>query len=82
MDDTLTKKVIELEQQFGVNNYHPLPVVLTRGEGCFVWDAQGKRYLDMMSAYSAVSHGHAHPKLVRALREQAGQLSIGESLVM
>ena len=67
---------IQLEQQFCARNYHPLPVVLVRGEGVYVWDDQGKRYLDMMSAYSAVSHGHAHPKLVAVLAKQAGRLSI------
>jgi ornithine--oxo-acid transaminase len=69
-------KVIELERRYGATNYHPLPVVLTRGSGCYVWDAQGNRYLDMMSAYSAVSHGHAHPRLLDALQRQAGQLSV------
>jgi ornithine--oxo-acid transaminase len=64
------------ERLFGANNYEPLPVVLTRGEGVYVWDNEGKRYLDMMSAYSAVSHGHAHPKLVKILTEQAKTLAI------
>jgi ornithine--oxo-acid transaminase len=67
---------IDLERKFGVHNYDPLPVVLTRGEGCHVWDTDGKRYLDMMSAYSAVSHGHAHPRLLRAMQAQAAQLGI------
>ena len=67
---------IELENQYGAHNYHPLPVVLVRGEGVFVWDDEGNRYLDMMSAYSAVSHGHANPALVKVLAEQAAQLSI------
>lgn len=65
-----------LEDRFGANNYHPLPVTLVRGEGVFVWDDQGRRYLDMMSAYSAVSHGHCHPRLVRVLTEQAQKLAI------
>ncbi len=69
-------KRIELEKRYGAYNYHPLPVVLTRGEAVFVWDESGKRYLDMMSAYSAVSHGHAHPRLVEVVREQVGQLNI------
>ncbi len=69
-------KTIELENRYCAHNYHPLPVVLTRGEGVYVWDDAGKRYLDMMSAYSAVSHGHSHPRLVKALREQAQQLAI------
>jgi ornithine--oxo-acid transaminase len=69
-------KRIELERHFGAYNYHPLPVMLTRGDGCYVWDTDGKKYLDMMSAYSAVSHGHCHPRLVQAMREQAGRLSV------
>jgi ornithine--oxo-acid transaminase len=69
-------QIIETELQFGPYIYHPLPVVLTRGEGCYVWDTAGKRYLDMMSAYSAVSHGHAHPRLVKALQQQAAKLSV------
>ncbi|MDX1900392.1 MAG: ornithine--oxo-acid transaminase [Gammaproteobacteria bacterium] len=67
---------IQLERQYGAHNYEPLPVVLTRGEGIFVWDDQGKRYIDMMSAYSAVSFGHCHPVLLHALTEQAKQLSL------
>jgi len=68
--------IIELEGRYCAQNYHPLPVVLVRGEGPFVWDDQGKRYLDMMSAYSAVSHGHAHPRIVAALVNQARNLNI------
>ena len=68
--------LIELEDRFCAPNYHPLPVVLVRGEGHFVWDDQGKRYVDMMSAYSAVSHGHAHPRIVAALIAQARNLNI------
>ncbi|MEK7323089.1 MAG: ornithine--oxo-acid transaminase [Pseudomonadota bacterium] len=67
---------IQLEQRYCAHNYAPLPVVLVRGEGVYVWDDQGKRYLDMMSAYSAVSHGHCHPRLVRALSEQAARLAV------
>ena len=67
---------IELESHYCAHNYHPLPVVLVKGEGVYVWDDKGKRYLDMMSAYSAVSHGHCHPRLVQALTEQASQLAI------
>ena len=69
-------KSIELENAYGAHNYHPLPVVLTRGEGVYLWDDAGHRYLDMMSAYSAVSHGHAHPRLVKALTEQAAKLAV------
>ncbi len=72
----MSNPTIELENRYCAHNYHPLPVVLVRGEGAYVWDDQGNRYLDMMSAYSAVSHGHAHPRLVRKLVEQAGTLNI------
>ncbi|MEO8400973.1 MAG: ornithine--oxo-acid transaminase [Gammaproteobacteria bacterium] len=68
--------IIEHENLYGAHNYAPLPVILTRGEGVYVWDDQGNRYLDMMSAYSAVSHGHCHPKLVSVLTEQAKKLAI------
>jgi ornithine--oxo-acid transaminase len=69
-------RAIELENSHGAQNYHPLPVVLNRGEGVYLFDEQGRRYLDMMSAYSAVSFGHSHPALVAALIEQAGRLAI------
>lgn len=64
------------EQDHGARNYDPLPVVFTRGEGVWLWDVEGRRYLDMMSAYSAVSFGHSHPRLVQALTEQAGRLAL------
>ena len=67
---------IELENRHGAHNYHPLPVVLNRGLGVYLFDEQGRRYLDMMSAYSAVSFGHSHPRLVQALTDQAGKLAI------
>ncbi len=67
---------IDLESRYCAHNYHPLPVVLTRGDGAYVWDENGTRYLDMMSAYSAVSHGHAHPRLVRLVQEQVATLNI------
>lgn len=72
----MTNSLIKLERKYGAHNYEPLPVVLTRGEGAYLWDTDGKRYIDMMSAYSAVSHGHCHPKLVRVLQEQAAKLTI------
>lgn len=72
----MTNPIIQRELLYGAQNYQPLPVVLTRGEGVYVWDDAGNRYTDMMSAYSAVSHGHCHPKLVNALREQASKLNI------
>jgi ornithine--oxo-acid transaminase len=67
---------IERESAVCAHNYHPLPIVLTRGEGVWLWDDGGNKYLDMMSAYSAVSHGHCHPRLVAALTRQAGRLNI------
>ncbi|MEZ5020482.1 MAG: ornithine--oxo-acid transaminase [Bacteroidales bacterium] len=67
---------IEREEKFGAHNYHPLPVVLDRGEGPFVWDVEGKRYYDFLSAYSAVNQGHCHPKIINALTEQAGKLTL------
>lgn len=72
----MSNENITQESLFGAQNYHPLPVVLTRGEGVYVWDDQGKKYLDMMSAYSAVSHGHCHPVLVSALHRQSSTLNV------
>ncbi len=65
-----------LEERYGAHNYHPLPVVLARGKGVYVWDQQGKQYIDLLSAYSAVSHGHAHPKLLKALEIQAQKIAV------
>lgn len=67
---------IELEEAYGAHNYHPLPVVLSKGEGIFVWDVDGKKYFDFLSAYSAVNQGHCHPKIVQALTEQAQKLCL------
>src|SRR5581483_10505356 len=67
---------IALEQRYGAHNYAPLPVVLVRGQGLHLWDEHGRRYVDMMSAYSAVSHGHAHPRLLAALQRQASSLAV------
>lgn len=67
---------IDLEDKFGAHNYHPLPVVLDKGEGVFVWDVEGKKYYDFLSAYSAVNQGHSHPKIVNALVEQAKKLAL------
>jgi len=67
---------IEEAERFGARNYAPLPVVLSRGEGCFVWDVEGRRYLDGLSAYSALNQGHRHPRIVAALVEQAGRLTL------
>jgi ornithine--oxo-acid transaminase len=76
MEQPLMNKIMKTEKLYGAQNYFPLPVVLTRGEGVYVWDEAGNQYIDMMSAYSAVSHGHCHPKLVAALKEQAEKLCI------
>ena len=67
---------IELEEKYGAHNYHPLPVVLEKGKGVFVWDVEGKKYYDFLSAYSAVNQGHSHPKIVDALVNQAQKLSL------
>ncbi len=67
---------MEKEDRFGAHNYHPLPVVLTKGQGAWVWDVEGNKYLDMMSAYSAISHGHCHPRILETLVEQAGRLTM------
>jgi len=82
MQDILNRRVntsaeaIALEEHYGAHNYHPLPVVLTRGEGAYVWDVEGRRYLDCLAAYSAVNQGHCHPRLVEVMREQAGRLTL------
>ncbi len=67
---------LELEKTYGAQVYHPLPIVLSRGKGVWLWDIHGKKYLDMLSAYSAVSHGYAHPKLLKVLKMQAGKLAV------
>lgn len=67
---------IQLEERYGAHNYHPMPVVLCKGEGVFLWDVDGKRYYDFLSAYSAVNQGHCHPRIVRALTEQARELTL------
>ncbi len=71
-----TQRAIALEDKYGAHNYHPLPVVLDRGQGVFVWDVEGKRYYDFLSAYSAVNQGHCHPRLVKAMQEQAAEITL------
>ena len=71
-----SQQAIDLENNYGAHNYHPLPVVLSRGEGVYVWDVEGKKYYDFLSAYSAVNQGHCHPKIVQALTEQASVLTL------
>lgn len=74
--DISSKEAIALEDKYGANNYKPLPVVLSRGEGVFVWDVEGKRYFDFLAAYSAVNQGHCHPRIISALKEQADTLTL------
>lgn len=71
-----TQYYLDLEDKYGAHNYHPLPVVLTRGEGVYVWDVDGKRYYDFLSAYSAVNHGHCHPAIIKSFTEQVGKLTL------
>lgn len=76
MTKLTSKMAIEMEDKYGAHNYHPLPVVLSKGEGAFVWDVEGKRYFDFLSAYSAVNQGHCHPKIVDAMVDQARTLTL------
>src|ERR1044072_5963594 len=71
-----TQHYLALEEQYGAHNYHPLPVVLSRGEGVFVWDVDDKRYYDFLSGYSAVNQGHCHPRIIATLIEQAQRLTL------
>jgi len=71
-----SKQAIELEDKYGAHNYHPLPVVLSKGEGVYVWDPEGNQYFDFLSAYSAVNQGHCHPKITKALTDQASTLCL------
>ena len=78
MVDTISssQQAIALEDQYGAHNYHPLPVVLCKGEGVYLWDVEGKRYYDFLSAYSAVNQGHCHPRIIQALVQQAKELTL------
>jgi ornithine--oxo-acid transaminase len=76
LEQTASQKAIELENKYGAHNYHPLPVVLKRGEGVFVWDVEGKKYYDFLSAYSAVNQGHCHPRIVEAIKMQSETLAL------
>ena len=73
---SLSNHFIALENEHGAHNYHPLPVVLQKGKGVFVWDVEGKKYYDFLSAYSAVNQGHCHPKIIKALIDQAQKLTL------
>ena len=76
LNKTQSEQAIDLENKYGAHNYHPLPVVLSKGDGVYVWDVEGKRYYDFLSAYSAVNQGHCHPKIVNALVEQSKRLAL------
>ena len=76
LDQLTSQQAIDLENKYGAHNYHPLPVVLSKGEGVYVWDVEGKKYYDFLSAYSAVNQGHCHPKIVAAMTEQAQTLTL------
>ncbi len=76
LDTSTSQEIINLENKYGAHNYHPLPVVLNKGEGVYVWDVEGKKYYDFLSAYSAVNQGHCHPKIVAALNKQAETLTL------
>lgn len=76
MNGLSSLEYMDRESRFGAHNYHPLPVVLERGEGIYVWDVEGKKYFDFLSAYSAVNQGHCHPRIVKALTDQAGRLAL------
>ena len=71
-----TQYYLQLEEDFGAHNYHPLPVVLDKGKGVFVWDVDGKKYYDFLSGYSAINQGHCHPRIVNALIEQSQKLTL------
>ncbi|MEM9680950.1 MAG: ornithine--oxo-acid transaminase [Bacteroidota bacterium] len=76
LDHISSQEAMALENKYGAHNYHPLPVVLSKGEGVFVWDVEGKKYYDFLSAYSAVNQGHCHPKIIKALTAQAEVLTL------
>ncbi|PHR72212.1 MAG: ornithine--oxo-acid transaminase [Lutibacter sp.] len=76
LDQLTSQQAIDLENKYGAHNYHPLPVVLSKGEGVYVWDVEGKKYYDFLSAYSAVNQGHCHPKIVDAMTQQAQTLTL------
>ncbi|MEM6516090.1 MAG: ornithine--oxo-acid transaminase [Bacteroidota bacterium] len=76
LDQLTSQEAIDLENKYGAHNYHPLPVVLSKGDGVYVWDVEGKKYYDFLSAYSAVNQGHCHPKIIEALKSQADILTL------
>lgn len=76
INNMTTKEIIAMENKYGAHNYHPLPVVLKKGKGIYVWDVEGKKYFDFLSAYSSVNQGHCHPKILKALKRQAQKLTL------
>ncbi len=76
LEHLTSQQAIDLENKYGAHNYHPLPVVLKKGEGIYVWDVEGKKYYDFLSSYSAVNQGHCHPKIIKALTDQASILTL------
>jgi ornithine--oxo-acid transaminase len=76
LEQLTSQEAIALENKYGAHNYHPLPVVLSKGEGIYVWDVEGKKYFDFLSSYSAVNQGHCHPKIIKALTDQASVLTL------
>ena len=76
LNNITSQEAIKLEYKHGAHNYHPLPVVLSKGEGVFVWDVEGNRYYDFLSAYSSVNQGHCHPSIVNAMIEQSQNLTL------
>jgi ornithine--oxo-acid transaminase len=70
MNNLSAQQIIALEEKYGAHNYHPLPVVLSKGKGVHVWDVDGKQYLDFLSSYSAVNQGHCHPRIVKAMQDK------------
>jgi len=73
---SLSQQIIDKEAQYGAHNYHPLPVVLSRGEGVYVWDVEGKKYFDFLAGYSAVNQGHCHPKILETFIAQAHKMTL------
>ena len=73
---TRSQQLLELEDRYGAHNYHPLPVVLTKGRGVYVWDVEDKRYYDFLSGYSAINQGHCHPRIIEVFIEQAQRLTL------
>ena len=76
VEKSKSEYLMQLEERYGAHNYHPLPVVLEKGEGVYVWDVDGKKYFDFLSAYSALNQGHNHPRIIQALLEQINKLTL------